>query len=373
MLNTNLRGATEDDLPTPAGFFSKDCDSGYGDVLPRRIPSPHLLDNNATIEKIFIAVDFGTENSAVTYELHWEGQNDQPQPGKDTILPYIKPVMFFNGSYVKTQIGWHSKTHKMLYGDEVDDAIGRGMLLQGSHVRGLKLAFLDPSGQIQTERTRLENQLKALPREIRLVKDESGSRRRQRELTLEDLVSEFMGYLVRYCLYKICIARAHAGLPWPRWDSRKAFRDLDPTIVSKVVVYIAVPSLSTAEFVDLVVSATKRAGFPEAVVAPEPACAQQLLLQIEFETSRERRGNFYHGASIILDVGGGTADLQTLSIVKYNPTEIREEVLGDGRQLIPYTIGLPETKQKHPLQVGFSAAGMSIRSSDSTPRKKLGI
>jgi hypothetical protein len=151
-----------------------------------------------------------------------------------------------------------------------------------------------------------------------------------RQLSPEDLVSEFIGYLVRHCLRQIATTTGREGLNWPRWDPQTAYRDLDPAIIAKIILYIAVPSLATPKFVDLIVTAAQAAGFSGAIVAPEPACAQQLLLQRDFETSRGREGHPYSGASIILDVGGGTADLQTLSIVRYNPTEIREEVLGSG-------------------------------------------
>jgi hypothetical protein len=309
--------------------FTEDHDPRHSDIFSWGNLNPQLLCKTPTIEKMSIAVDFGTENSAVAYKLHWKGQNMRPQPGKDRILP-IDKVVFLNGPNVKTQIGWHSETFQMLYGHEVDDAIRRGKLLRGSHIRGIKLTLLDPSGQTQAEQLRLEKQLKALPREVRLLQDRSGSRRRIRQLTPEDLVSEFIGYLVRHCLHQIATTTGRESLHWPRWDPQTAYRDLDPAIIAKIVLYIAVPSLATPEFVDLIVTAAQRAGFPGAIVAPEPACAQQLLLQRDFETSGGREGHPYSGASIILDVGGGTADVQTLSIVRYNPIEIREEVLGDG-------------------------------------------
>ena len=147
------------------------------------------------------------------------------------------------------------------------------------------------------------------------------------------------------------------GLEWPRWDPQTAFSDLSPAILAKVVVYVAVPSLATAEFVDLIVAATHRAGFADAVVAPEPACAQQLLLQKYVEANGGRLGNPYHGASIILDVGGGTADLQTLSIVKYNPIEIKEEVLGEGIFLFRPKTGVFQ-QLSFQLQVDFLAVDM---------------
>lgn len=136
--------------------------------------------------------------------------------------------MFFNGSHVKTQIGWHSETLKMLFGDEVDDAIRRGKLLRGSHIRGLKLALLDPSGPTQAERTRLQKQMKALRRKFRLGKAKSEAGQQLSKLTLEDLVSEFIGYLARHCLYEVCKAWSQAGLPRPMLDPQRTFRDLDP-------------------------------------------------------------------------------------------------------------------------------------------------
>jgi molecular chaperone DnaK (HSP70) len=333
-------GAFTEDVPTdPAGFFSDDPNMSYGDIL-RRGTYQQVLDKDPTIEKMSIAVDFGTENSAVVYKLHWKGQNLRPRPGRDQILLDIEKVQFSGRPYVKTQIGWHSETLQMLYGYEVDDAIRRGKLLRGSHVRGLKLTLLDPSGQTRAERSRLEKQIKELPREIRFVQDLSMSRCRLRQLTPEDLVSKYIGYLVRHCLHQIFSTADMADLQSPKRDLQTAFGDLDPAIVAKVVLYIAVPSLATPEFVDLIVAAAQRAGFSDAVVAPEPACAQQLLLQRDFETKQGRDGNRYSGASIILDIGGGTADLQTLSIVKYNPTEIKEEMLGDGKLVSPHIIGV---------------------------------
>jgi molecular chaperone DnaK (HSP70) len=330
ILNGTARGFTRDASTDAAGFLTEDHDPRHNDAFSWGNLNAQLSCKTPTIEKMSIAVDFGTENSAVAYKLHWKGQNMRPQPGKDHILPSIEKVVFSNCPKVKTQIGWHSETFQMLHGHEVDDAIRRGKLLRGSHVRGIKLTLLDPSGKTQAERVRLENQLKALPREVRLLQDQSGSRRRMRQLTPKDLVSEFIGYLVRHCLHQIATTTGREGLHWPRWDPQTAYRGLDPAIIAKVVLYIAVPSLATPEFVDLIVTAAQRAGFPGAIVAPEPACAQQLLLQRDFETSGGREGHPYSGASIILDVGGGTADVQTLSIVRYNPTEIKEEVLGDG-------------------------------------------
>jgi hypothetical protein len=334
----NTPRASTEDFPTdPEGFCADDPDHGNNF---QQETLPPVLEKEPTIEKMSIAVDFGTENSAVTYKLHWKGQNLRPRPGRDQILRSIEKVAFPNRSYVKTQIGWHSETLQMLYGYEVDDAIRRGKLLQGSHIQGLKLTLLDPSGQTRAERSRLEKQIKEIHRTVRLVRHESGSRHGMRKLTPEDLVSEFIGYLVRHCLHQIYITTGGAGLQWPNWGAQPAFRDLDPAVVAKVVLYIAVPSLATPEFVDLIIAAAQRAGFSDAIVAPEPACAQQLLLQKDFETSQGRDGNLYSGASIILDIGGGTADLQTLSIVKYNPTEIKEEVLGDGTVVSPYPIGV---------------------------------
>ena len=340
ILNGTVRAFTGDVSTDAAGFFTEDHDPSHSDIFSRGNLNPQLLCKTPTIEKMSIAVDFGTENSAVAYKLHWKGQNMRPQPGKDHILYSIDKVAFLNSPKVKTQIGWHSETFQMLYGHEVDDAIRRGKLLRGSHIRGIKLTLLDPSGKTRTEQARLEKQLKALPREVRLLQDRSGSRRRMRQLTPEDLVSEFIGYLVRHCLHQIATTTGREGLHWPRWDPQTAYRDLDPAIIAKIVLYIAVPSLATPEFVDLIVTAAQRAGFSDAIVAPEPACAQQLLLQRDFETSGGREGHPYSGASIILDVGGGTADVQTLSIVRYNPTEIREEVLGDGILRFRHIVGV---------------------------------
>jgi hypothetical protein len=366
------RACTADVPIDPAGFFSDDHANSHSDIHLRGTLNPQMLDNEPTIEKMSIAVDFGTENSAVTYKLHWKGQNLRPRPGKDEILRHIEKVAFSNRSYVKTQIGWHSETLQMLYGYEVDDAIRRGKLLRGSHIRGLKLTLLDPSGQTRAGRSHLEKQMKRLPHIARIVQYESGPHRRLRNLTPEDLVSEFIGYLVRHCLHQVCTTTGRAGLQWPRWNPQTAFRDLDRAIIAKVMVYIAVPSLATPEFVDLIITATKRAGFPDAVVAPEPACAQQLLLQRDFETSRGRQGNPYSGASIILDVGGGTADLQTLSIVKYNPTEIREEVLGEGTSGFQPRIGVHE-RLSFSIQVVSSVAGMPMRCSEILLSNKLAI
>ena len=330
ILNGAVRAFTGGVSTDAAGFFTEGHDPNHSDIFSRENLNPQLLCKTPTIEKMSIAVDFGTENSAVAYKLHWEGEDMRPQPGKDRILNSIGHVVFPNCNKVKTQIGWHSETFQMLYGHEVDNAIRRGKLLRGSHIRGIKLTLLDPSGKTRTEQARLEKQLKALPREVRLLRDQSGSRRRMRQLTPKDLVSEFIGYLVRHCLHQIATTTGCEGLHWPRWDPQTAYRDLDPAIIAKIVLYIAVPSLAMPEFVDLIVTAAQRAGFSDAIVAPEPACAQQLLLQKDFETKGGRKGHLYSGASIILDVGGGTADVQTLSIVRCNPTEIREEVLGDG-------------------------------------------
>jgi hypothetical protein len=330
VLNGSVRVATGDVSTDAAGFFTENHDPSHGDVFPRENLNSQLLYRTPTIEKMSIALDFGTEYSAVVYKLHWRGENMRPQPGKDHILHSTEKVVFLNSPKVKTQIGWHSETLQMLYGHEVDGAIRRGKLLRGSHVRGIKLTLLDPSGETQAERARLERQLKAIRRNICLLQGQSGSHRRMRQLSPKDLVSEFIGYLVRHCLHQIATTTGREGLDWPRWDPQTAYRDLDPAITAKAVLYIAVPSLATPEFVDLVVTAAQTAGFSGAIVAPEPACAQQLLLQRDFETSEGREGHPYSGASIILDVGGGTADLQTLSIVRYNPTEIREEVRGGG-------------------------------------------
>jgi hypothetical protein len=330
ILNGSVRAFTGDVSTVAAGFFTEDHDPSHGDTFPRGNLNPQLLYRIPTIEKMSIALDFGTEYSAVVYKLHWKGQNMRPQPGKDQILHSTEKVVFLNSPKVKTQIGWHSETFQMLYGHEVDDAIRRGKLLHGSHIRGIKLTLLDPSGETQAERARLERQLKALRGKLCLLQDQSGPRRRMRQLSPEDLVSEFIGYLVRHCLHQIATTTGREGLDWPRWDPQTAYRDLDPAIIAKIVLYIAVPSLATPEFVGLVVTAAQTAGFSDAIVAPEPACAQQLLLQRDFETSGGREGHPYSGASIILDVGGGTADVQTLSIVRYNPTEIREEVRGGG-------------------------------------------
>jgi molecular chaperone DnaK (HSP70) len=339
ILNGTVEVFTGDVSTDAAGSFTEDHDPSHSDIFSQGNLTSQLLCETPTIEKMSIAVDFGTENSAVTYKLHWKGQNMRPQPGKDHILQSIGKVVFLNCPKVKTQIGWHSETFQMLYGHEVDDAIRRGKLLRGSHIRGIKLTLLDPSGKTRAEKASLEKQLKALPPEVRLLQDQSGSRCRMRQLTPEDLVSEFIGYLVRHCLHQIATTTGREGLHWPRWDPQTAYRNLGPAIIAKVVLYIAVPSLATPEFVDLIVTAAQRAGFSNAIVAPEPACAQQLLLQRDFETSGGREGHPYSGASIILDVGGGTADVQTLSIVRYNPTEIREEVLGDGISRFRHKVG----------------------------------
>jgi hypothetical protein len=360
ILNDSVRLFTGNLSTDVASLFPEYHDSSHIDIFPRGNLNLQPLCETPTIEKISIALDFGTENSAVVYRLHWKGQDMRPQPGKEELLTSIETVAFLNSPKVKTQIGWHSETFQMLYGHEVDGAIKRGKLLHGSHIRGIKLTLLDPSGETQAERARLERQLEEIRRKICFLQGQSRSRRRMRQLSPKDLVSEFIGYLVRHCLHQIATTRGRDGLPWPRWDPRTAYRDLSPEITAKVVLYIAVPSLATPEFVDLVVTAAQTAGFSDATVAPEPACAQQLLLQKAFETEKGREGHPYSGASIILDVGGGTADLQTLSIVKYNPTEIREEVRGEGILRFRYIAGVD--KMANLLNTGGFFGGRYVNS-----------
>src|SRR5256885_5624090 len=174
--NTTQGEPNEDHPIDPAGFFQDDYDTNQDDMLFRENSNSPPRENEPQIEKISLAVDFGTENSAVTYKLHYEGRNLQPQPGKDQILPYLEKVNFSNCSYVKTQIGWHSDTLQMLFADEVTKAIGRGKLLRGSHIRGLKLSLLDPSEQTQAERSSLEAQMRKLPPKARFIRDQATSR-----------------------------------------------------------------------------------------------------------------------------------------------------------------------------------------------------
>ena len=120
------------------------------------------------------------------------------------------------------------------------------------------------------------------------------------------------------------------SLGWPQWNAETAYIDFDPTTRDvDFEVTIAVPACSSTDFVQLVVDAAEMANIPNVYPVLEPACAVQYLLQKDVESLGST--NLLDGCVLILDIGGGTADLQTLSITDTIPMRMKEVVQGDGK------------------------------------------
>ena len=274
-----------------------------------------------------LGIDWGTFNSSASFRLQFDDEEPRPQPGRDSLLASCIPVTFPHGNrQMRTQVGYRRETDELLCGDDLEDAIVAGTVRSSDRMEWLKLAAIDDSEQTQGDRSRLQAQIDRLPSHIRDAREDPKGSGRCRKLAVRDLISDFLGYLIRYSL--LYMLETCTYLPWAGLRYPEQYQTLNPSDDMEFQITIAVPALASPEFVQMIVSAVRSAGFSNAETVSEPVCALQHLLQKDFEGNRA--ANYDSGVSIIADIGAGTADFETVGSVGTKPHRFEEQVPGEG-------------------------------------------
>ncbi len=257
--------------------------------------------------KLRIAVDFGTTFSAVCYTFHTGG--DSHAAVGQYAISKLNRIMFDNSEYQeKTQIAWNPERYDYVWGEEVDEGIRTGVILEKDRIRMLKIGLLNIP-ETEPIRTEHAEQLQRIP---------LGPSRP----TIEDLIRIYLERLYLSAKEKIC----------NRWG-KDIFEN------SQVECLVCVPALWTPEVSEIMISAAEQAGLPNPDLVSEPEAAAAFMMQELHDQSFQLASqgvntnssdlrSIFDEPFVIADIGGGTADFITYIVESQVPTLKMSEAIG---------------------------------------------
>ncbi|KAI9730195.1 MAG: hypothetical protein M1834_005959 [Cirrosporium novae-zelandiae] len=264
--------------------------------------------------KLFIAIDLGTTFSSVSYaRCEVSGSEEETQEMRQNFgLKQIRSIKFEKTNHVATELVWDANKKRWLWGDEVKRAIRKRMVSPESRMRFIKLG-LDNSPYTKPMRQPLLKQLRdpAIP-----------------AYSVNDLIRIYLKKLWDYTVPKIqeTWEESKNAFSSPNWEIETA---------------ITVPALWSPSMIDGIKRAAIDAGIqsipdlladnePIIRIVSEPEAAAVLTIQEEMEGRRSGHAMKVNEPFIIVDLGGGTADLITFVASSLRPLRMLEEVQGNG-------------------------------------------
>ncbi|KIW70035.1 hypothetical protein PV04_02346 [Phialophora macrospora] len=273
------------------------------------------------IEKVLITLDAGSSYGKAMYRVFRAGENAQPRLCQDRMMMKLEPITWEHGdAHVPTQLAYRppldpTQLHwPQLWGMQVNNAVDTGVISREDVIKDLKLLLFKDGEDIisqQAERHRvrkymreLRNQdlLPPLPSVITQI-NETG-------------VHEFLGLYSDFLrhAYLFVVGRIRNAYPEVNFD--------------EIVVEVAIPLpvKCSPDEVELILAAVKAAGIPNPFVVGEPTAA----LAHHFQLSFERYGILPQAdCTLILDIGGGSSDIQGWANVGISPFRVQEMCAGD--------------------------------------------
>ena len=232
--------------------------------------------------------------------------------------------------FVESQLAyeyWNDETtgafhFRQLWGHEVTIALEERRIKSDDVFRWLKPAlYNDKAGWAY--QAQIEDQIRKLPEQIQMSHHQQSAPNTVRKLTPLSLFSDYLGHVWRFVLRRI--KEFNPELPWPEPGNVAEYRSFDPTSATPLDVVISVPADSKPHHVRKIIDAAKAVRIPTPHPVAEPAAAFACHIQNQVET---------HGCisnpscSIILDIGGGSVDIQAYSVIGTKPLMVREEIDG---------------------------------------------
>jgi hypothetical protein len=272
------------------------------------------------IEKILITLDAGSAYGKAMYKVFWLGENAQPRMCQDQMMMSFETITWEHGdAHVPTQLAYKppadpTQPHwPQLWGMQVNNAVDTGVISREDVIKDLKLLLFKDGEDVisqQDERRRVRKYMRELrskgflpplPSVITQI-NETG-------------VHEFLGLYSDFLrhAYHFVLGRIRGAYPEVNFNE------------TLVEVAIPLPVKCNPDEVELVLAAVKAAGIPNPFVVGEPTAALAHYFQLSFE----RYGILPQAdCTLILDVGGGSADMQGWANVGITPFRVQEMCAG---------------------------------------------
>lgn len=207
-----------------------------------------------------IAFDFGTKFAAAAYALvEPRGSIDIGEYPTNDLHSITFPSSKHGIHQVRTQLAWFKGDGRFLWGHEVDNAIDQRDITASDRIDLLKLALDNRDETTEQERMRIKTRLDRLA-------NECGN------ISIEDLISCFLGNLYNYTLKKIGEARSY---------------DIGE---SKIESILSVPASWDLEQREKMIEAANRAGMSCPILISEPEAAAIFCLHERLKDEKARQG-----------------------------------------------------------------------------------
>ncbi|OAP64244.1 hypothetical protein AYL99_00216 [Fonsecaea erecta] len=267
-----------------------------------------------SLHAVHIALDTGTEHTKASLLLEYS-------EGEDDGVPLDSPptVVWSNcAGSVLSQIAV-TRDGRMLWGDEVDQALKKGDINESQVVRHLKPSLFHAHTASQQHFQGGIELTKERKTELSDCLKFYGEVPRDYHLENISVFSYYLGFVYRFVLR--FIATSHGSLGWPVFDNLEDYKSWTPPGNPRITVSLPVPVRSSPAQVQLMVAAAKAAGIPNPYPVAEPAAAMIYHLY-------KARGQSLVGKTfLILDIGAGSADQQIWTVVNENPLRLREHII----------------------------------------------
>jgi hypothetical protein len=241
---------------------------------------------------------------------------------------YIPTQLVYRPPSDSTQLYW-----QQLWGMQVNNAVDTGLIAREDVIKDLKiLLFNDGQDAIsqQAERHRVRQYMGHL-RRMRVLPPLPPEITQIEETSVHEflgLYSDFLRHAYHFILGSIRAAHPEVN-----------FNDL------AVEVALPLPVKCNPDEVQLILAAAKAAGIPTPFVVGEPTAALAHHFQLSFEQGKNRP---QADCTLILDIGGGSSDIQGWANVGTSPFRVQEKCAGDTK----WCGGLSVNKQCVDLVLG---------------------
>lgn len=261
------------------------------DASPQQEEEPHR-----PYLSLRVGIDFGTTYSAVSFSReHIQLKDGIPQVIEDFSLSKLCTVRDGHENQFPCEMAYSTRLGRLVWGREVEKDVE---MAESSRIIFLKLG-LDNTSRTATIRAKLNQQVLAL------------------DSTIDELIAKYLDSIWKLAMGKI--------------RERCLLKSKEDPFEWNVEVALAVPAMWKQDAVDRMLNAASIANIPNVYIVTEPESAAHLLLRRELEQSGAFGLEAWIGeAFCVVDMGGGTVDLITYSIVSLNPLRFKEEVMGSG-------------------------------------------
>ncbi|OCT49740.1 hypothetical protein CLCR_06805 [Cladophialophora carrionii] len=272
------------------------------------------------IQKILITLDAGSAYGKAMYRVFRAGENMQPRLCQDYMMMGFQPITWeHSDAHVPTQLAYRppsdpSQPHWLqLWGMQVNYAVDTGIISREDVIKNLKLLLFD-DGEDTTSQEAERYRIRKYMAEMRSkghLPPLSPVITQIEETSVHELLglySDFLRHAYQFVLGRI----------------QRAYPEADFNEV-EVETAIPLPVKTSPSEIEMILAAVKAAGIPNPFVVGEPTAA----LAHHFQSSFERHGVLPEAdCTLILDVGGGSSDLEGWANVGTSPFRVQEMCAG---------------------------------------------